>query len=518
MKHSAVISWILICLLAVLSLIFIKKWKKGSDGFKKKLPPGPWKLPIIGNIHQLMMGGSLPHHALRNLAQKHGDLMHLQLGEISTIVVSSPGMAKSVLKTHDLAFSDRPSVLLGKIIAYNYSDIAFSPYGEYWRQLRKLCTLELLSAKRVRSFGSIRRDEVSKLVSSIREDAIPLFQSKEGINLTRKISSYTSSMICAAAFGRAFGRHQAELVEILNKVLILASGFDVSDVFPSWKILHRFISMKPELVELHNRIDGILETIIQQHVENPTGRNSELGQEDLLDILLRIKQSGDPDFPITNASIKAVILDIFTGGTETSANVVEWAMAEMIRYPNVLAKAQSEIRELLKGKTMIEEADIQKLSYLKLVIKETLRLHPPLPLLIPRESRAQCEIDGYIIPDRTRAIVNVWAIGRDSKYWDDPENFKPERFDNSLVDFTGSNYELLPFGAGRRSCPGLSFGIANVELPLANLLFYFDWKLPNEINGVDLDMSETSGIVAGRKSQLFLIATMYEAESIGKHI
>ena len=203
--------------------------------------------------------------------------------------------------------------------------------------------------------------------------------------------------------------------------------------------------------------------------------------------------------------------DVFTGGTETSSATVEWAMSEMIRNPGVMAKAQSEIRNAFRGKNTIEETDIQQLQYLRSVIKETLRLHPPIPLLIPRECREECEIDGYIIPVKTRVLVNAWAIGRDPEYWDDAESFKPERFEDSSVDFSGCHFQYVPLGAGRRICPGISFGLANVELPLALLLYHFDWKLPNGLKPNDLDMTETMGVTAPRKDNLRLLASVYDA-------
>ena len=202
--------------------------------------------------------------------------------------------------------------------------------------------------------------------------------------------------------------------------------------------------------------------------------------------------------------------DVFAGGTETSSTTVEWAMSEMIRNPGVMAKAQSEIRNAFRGKNTIEETDIQRLQYLRSVIKETLRLHPPIPMLIPRECREECEIDGYIIPVKTRVLVNAWAIGRDPEYWDDAESFKPERFENSSIDFNGSHFEYLPFGAGRRICPGIAFGLANVELPLALLLYHFDWRLPNGLDSNDLDMTETVVITASRANNLRLLATIYD--------
>ncbi|XP_027162852.1 premnaspirodiene oxygenase-like [Coffea eugenioides] len=487
-------------------IALVNQWKRSKT--VHKLPPGPWKLPIVGNMHQLI--GSRPHYALRKLAQKHGPLIHLQLGEISTIVVSSPRLAKEIMKTHDLAFANRAEFLACKIVYYNCSDIVCAPYGEYWR-MRKICTLELLSTKNVRSFGSIRLDEAKHLISSIQAQAA----AGELINLTEHLSTYTSSMVLTAAFGKVSKVHQMTFLRLLKESLPISSAFEVSDLFPSYRILHPLSKVKPKLMKVYQRIDKIFDIIIAEHVENlkRTKRGmGESGNEDLVDVLLRVKESGDLTFPVTNNNIKAVLMDIFTGGTETSSTTVEWAMSEMIRNPNVMAKAQNEIRKAFMGMKTIEETDVENLPYLKLVIKETLRLHPPIPLLVPRECREECEIDGYVIPIKTRVMINAWAIGRDPKYWDDAESFKPERYENSPVDFTGNNFEYLPFGAGRRICPVISFGLANVELPLALLLYHFDWKLPIGLNYDDLDMTETIAVTASRENNLLLLATMCDPD------
>jgi cytochrome P450 len=184
-------------------------------------------------------------------------------------------------------------------------------------------------------------------------------------------------------------------------------------------------------------------------------------------------------------------------------------MSEMMRNPRVLEKVQAEIRQACKGKKKIDEKDIQNLSYLKSVIKETLRLHPPATLLMPRECREACEIDGYEIPIKTQLIINAWAIGRDPAFWHDGESFIPERFDSSSIDYKGANFEYIPFGAGRRMCPGILFGVANVELPLAQLLYQFDWKLPGNMKPEDLDMIENFGGVVARKNKLHLIPTSF---------
>jgi cytochrome P450 len=196
---------------------------------------------------------------------------------------------------------------------------------------------------------------------------------------------------------------------------------------------------------------------------------------------------------------------MFAAGTETSSGVVLWTMSEIVKNPKVMEEAQAEVRRVFDKKGYVDETKMHQLIYLKSVIKETFRLHPIIPLLVPRESRERCQINGYEIPAKTRVIVNAWAIGRDPKYWVEPESFKPERFVDSLVDFKGTDFEFIPFGAGRRMCPGIAFALPNIELPLAMLLYHFDWKLPNGMKNEDLDMSETFGISVGRKHDLCLI-------------
>lgn len=210
-----------------------------------------------------------------------------------------------------------------------------------------------------------------------------------------------------------------------------------------------------------------------------------------------------------NRNYKKKIQDIFSAGSETSATAEDWAMLEMLKNPRVMKKAQDEVRKVFNKKGFVGEAAIDELKYLKLVIKETLRLHPPAALLLPRENREKCEINGYDIPMKTKVIINAWAIGRDPKYWNEAEKFYPERFVDSNIDYKGTHFEYIPFGAGRRICPGINFGLINAELPLAYLLYHFDWKLPNEAKIEDLNMTETFGATVRREEDLYLIPTVY---------
>ncbi|AES59944.2 cytochrome P450 family 71 protein [Medicago truncatula] len=466
-----------------------------------KLPPGPWKLPIIGSIHHLVT--STPHRKLRDLAKIYGPLMHLQLGEISAIVVSSPEYAREVLKTHDVIFASRPKLLTIEILSYDYTDIAFSPYGNYWRQLRKICTMELFTQKRVSSFQPIREEELNNLVKKIDS------QQGSPVNITQLVVSSTFSIITKAAFGSK-GKGREEFGSIGDGESI-AGGFDIAELFPSAKWLQRVSGLRPKLERLHRQIDQILENIVTEHKEAKSKANESQGgeEEDLVDVLLKFQGGNDSnqDICLTDNNIKSIILNIVGAGGDTSASTIVWAMSELVRDKRVMKKAQDEVRDIFNMKGNVEENCINELTYLKSVVKETLRLHPPGPLLLPRECGQACEIDGYRIPIKSKVIVNAWAIGRDPKYWTEPEKFYPERFIGSSIDYKGNNFEYIPFGAGRRICPGSTFGLINVELALALMLYHFDWKLPNGMKGEDLDMTEQFGATVKRKDDLYLIPT-----------
>ncbi|KAK6116905.1 hypothetical protein DH2020_049362 [Rehmannia glutinosa] len=489
----------IVLLVPAVIFLLIKKWNKSrKPHISVKLPPGPKTLPIIGHLHLM---STLPFRPLRHLAEHFGPIMHLKLGEVPAIVVSSPEIAKQILKDNDPNFADRPENIGMKIMWYNCSNIAFSPYGDYWRQMRKICIMELLSAKSVRSFGSIRNDEVSGLIKSIQ------LSSGKPINLTEMIFSSMSSITCRAAFGKVCKDSDA-LIKLMKEGIQMASGFMFADLFPSSKIISTLSWSKLRLVMMRRKLDVILDDIINEHKENLG--NGEFGNENLVDVFLRIQKSGELEFPIGNDNIKAVIYDMFSAGTETSSTTIDWTMVELMRNPRVMAKAQAEVREVFKGCEIVEENDLQKLKYLKLVIKETLRLHPPIPIL-PRASREECEINGYTIPAKTKVFVNIWGMQRDPKYWTNPDDFEPERFQNNDVDFVGGDFQYIPFGTGKRICPGMTFGLASVELPLAQLLYSFNWKLLEGVKPEDLDMIENPGVTAARKDNLIVVPTSYES-------
>ncbi|KAK3147262.1 hypothetical protein QOZ80_3BG0280230 [Eleusine coracana subsp. coracana] len=489
---------------ALLQVVKLVLTRPGSPRF----PPGPWELPVIGGMHHLV--NVLPHRALRDLARVHGPLMMLRLGQTPMVVVSSKETARAVLKTHDTNFATRPKLLAGEIVGYEWVDILFAPSGDYWRKLRQLCAAEILSPKRVLSFRHIREDEVRLRVEEIRAAA----GVNAPVNLSVMFHSITNSIVSRAAFGKK-RPNAAEFLSATKAVVSLSSGFNIPDLFPTWtKALARLSGMTRSLRDIHKTVDTILQEIIDERkavrdekIRN--GASAENVDENLVDVLIGLQEKGGFGFELTNSIIKAIILDMFAGGTGTSGSAMEWAMSELMRNQRVMKKLQGQIREAFQGKTTITEDHLQasNLRYLKLVIKEALRLHPPAPMLVPRESIEACEVDGYTIPAKSRVVVNAWAIGRDPRYWDRADEFVPERFEDGAVDFTGGSYEFLPFGSGRRMCPGFNYGLASMELALAGLLFHFDWSLPEGVQEVDMD--EAPGLGVRRRSPLILCATPY---------
>ena len=209
--------------------------------------------------------------------------------------------------------------------------------------------------------------------------------------------------------------------------------------------------------------------------------------------------------------------DMFVAGTDTTSAVLEWTMTQLIRHPNVMRKAQDEIRKVASCAGKVDESHLQHLHYMRSVVKETMRLNPPVPLLVPRESMEDCILDGYYIPAKTRVLINTYAIGRDPKSWENPLEFDPERFKDHTMDAKDQDFKFLPFGGGRRGCPGYSFGLATIELALARLLYHFDWALPKGVGVDDVDLDEIFGLAIRKKTPLILVPTAnkeYEFKNI----
>lgn len=491
---------LLLALLAIVPLLYLKV-SRGRSNSGRRLPPGPWALPVIGHLHHL--AGALPHRAMRDLARRHGPLMLLRFGEVPVVIASSADAAREIMKTHDLAFASRPIGPMLRRVFQGAEGLLFAPYGDAWRQLRKICTVELLSARRVSSFRHIREDEVGRLLRCVVSAA-----TTGPVNLSERIAAFVADSSVRAISGcRAENRD--EFLRLLEEGIKVVPGMSLPDIFPSSRLAMRLSRVPGQIEERRRRMLAFLDTIIQERQESKAAGIEE--HEDLLDVLLRLQKDMDSQYPLTTLNIKVVILDLFAAGSETSSTMLHWAMAELMRNPKAMQRAQEEVRRELAGHDKVTEDSLTNLHYLRLVIKETLRLHPAAPLLLPRECGSPCQVLGFDVPQGAMVLVNAWAIGRDPAQWDAPEEFVPERFEEQGGggggrDFKGTDFEFVPFGAGRRVCPGMTFGLAHIELALAALLFHFDWKLPEGMAPEKMDMTEQAGLTTRRQSDLLLVA------------
>nr|UHB15522.1 cytochrome P450 [Paris polyphylla] len=483
----------LLCLFPLFLLITIIK----SYSNKTKFPPSPLKLPIIGNLHQL---DRPPHRSLRGLSEKHGNLMLLYLGRVPTLVVSSADMAREIMKTHDLTFASRPPSKAIRILHSGAMGLGFVPYGEHWRQMRKLTITHLLSTKMVQSFGLAREEEVELMIDKISS------RSASVVDMSDVLYSFTNDIICRVVSGKFFrkeGRNEM-FRRLTGENSALLGKFHVEDFLPWLSWLDVFFGLNARAERISKEWDDVFEETIRDHAERAKGNEHE--GDDFIDVLLSLQKNPDMDYILNKGNMKALLMGMFSAGTDTSYILLEWAMAELLQKPEAMKKLRDEAHRLSGGQSIIREENLNEMSYLKAVVKEVLRLHPPAPLLLPHESREECEIQGYKIPKGARVIINAWAIGRDPKSWDSPEEFWPERFlVSGSPDFKGNDFQFIPFGAGRRICPGLNFSVITAELALANLVHRFHWELPAGMRSKGLDMTENEGLTTPKKQRLCLI-------------
>ncbi|XVF49799.1 hypothetical protein PTKIN_Ptkin04bG0044700 [Pterospermum kingtungense] len=482
---------------ASLILIFsLTIWLKLAKGKKRlKLPPSPPKLPIIGNIHQL---GKLPHRSVQKLSRKYGSLMLLYLGKNPTLVVSSAEAVKEIVKNHDIDFSNRQRNTAANILFYGCTDLGFAPYGEYWRQVRKIGAQELFSPRRVHSFQHVRGEEVELLINKICQASLK----GECINLTETLMTVSNNVISRCVLSQKFVEEDgcSKFGELVRRLTRLLMGFCVGDMFPYLRWLDVLTGLIPSLKAVSGEFDTFFDQIIEEH-RALQSHDEFSNRKDFVSIFLELQKNGWLEMDLTRENIKAILLDMFVAGTDTTSTTTDWLMAELLRHPNIMKKAQEEVRNVVGEKSKIDLDDIDKLEYLKCILKETLRLHPA-GAFVPRETSANLKLGAYDIPSNIPVMINIWAIHRDPNLWEKPDEFIPERFENSTIDFNGQDFQYIPFGIGRRSCPGLLFAAVSIQYMIANLLHWFDWKLPAGETAQDVDMSEVFGLNINRKFPL----------------
>lgn len=281
---------------------------------------------------------------------------------------------------------------------------------------------------------------------------------------------------------------------------------NIADYLPWMGWLNKLNGVEARLDKNFRELDSFYDRAIQEHQECLTAGTIE--HEDFVEVLLRVQTDPNQDIALTGDQSKAVLTDMLIAGTDTSSATFVCIMSELIKNSSVMRKAQEEVKGIVKeAGVFVQESDLPKLDYLRMIIKEALRLHPPVPLLVPRETTETRIIAGYKIPTKTRVFINAAAISTDAELWEDPEEFKLERFLKSSIDFRGQHFELLPFGAGRRGCPGTNVAVLTIELALANLLLSFNWRLPDGMTAEDIDMEEAVGLAVRKKTPLRLVTS-----------
>eukprot|EP00257_Ricinus_communis_P002117 XP_002512986.3 cytochrome P450 84A1 [Ricinus communis] len=498
-------SMLLILLSLLISIIFLLRSRR-----KLPYPPGPKGYPIFGNMNIV---DQLTHRGLARLAKQYGGLFHLQMGGLHVVAVSTPEMAREVLQVQDGIFSNRPANVAITYLTYDRADMAFANYGPFWRQMRKICVMKLFSRRRAESWASVR-EEVDSMVRIVME------KTGSQVNIGELVFALTRNITYRAAFGSVSDEGQDEFMKILQEFSKLFGAFNVADFFPRMGWMHAQ-DFNKRLTRARQSLDGFIDKVIDEHMgkKNSSKITKDENEEetDMVDELMAFYSEEDvakngiydsqSTIKLTRDNIKAIIMDVMFGGTETVASAIEWAMAELMNSPEELNKVQQQLIEVVGLNRKVQESDLENLTYLNCALKETLRLHPPIPLLL-HESAEDSTVAGYKIPAKSRIMINAWAIGRDPSAWADPNKFKPSRFlEDGAPDFKGSNFEFIPFGSGRRSCPGMQLGLYGLELTVAHLLHCFKWELDEGVKASELDMNDVFGLTAPRAVRLVAVPT-----------
>ncbi|XP_029122865.2 flavonoid 3',5'-hydroxylase [Elaeis guineensis] len=464
------------------------------------LPPGPYGWPLIGSLPLLR---PLPHAALAALAKRYGPIMYLKLGTCGFAVASSPAVARAFLHTLDIPFADRPLNAAARNVGYDGQNLVFAGYGPRWKLLRKLSSIHLLGPGAISQWAPARRSEVDRLVRSI----LDLSLLGEPVRVQGAVMRTLANILGLAILSRrVFDSDGAESSEFKGMVLELMrlSGLaNIADFIPSIKWLD-VQGIERRLKSLHKKFDALMTRMLKEHAESAGKRE---GRQDFMDYLLANRKTSDGGVMLSDVNIKGLIVDMFVAGTDTSSLTVEWAFAELLTNPSILQRAQREMDEVIGRERRLQESDIPKLPYLQAICKEVLRKHATTPLNLPHLATEDCEIDGYYIPKGTRLLVNIWAIGRDPDVWENPLEFKPERFlsgKDANIDVKGTDFELIPFGAGRRICAGNHLGMLFVQSILGTLIHAFDWTVPD---GEEVDMDESAGLVLHKLNPVAALAS-----------
>ncbi|GAB2218327.1 hypothetical protein Droror1_Dr00001547 [Drosera rotundifolia] len=497
MAYLIILSWFL---MACITFHFLfRRWKPSKS---QRLPPGPFPLPVLGNIFWVWYR---PQKAMANLAKTYGPIMTLEFGHVTTVVVSSPTLAREVLQKNDLAFSGRMVMDVGRALNNHENSMLWLPVSTVWRNLRKICNSYVFSVSKLDGSEYLRQRKVHELVAFVQQSC----QKRAPVNIAKAAFVTSLNLLSNTFFSVDLAMYDTacEFEDLVWKITVQYSKKNIADLFP---ILKRFDidlqGIRHETGIYLGKIISQFNAIIDQRLQDRKLSSHE--RNDVLDALLDICENKSEE--LERSKIPSLLVDLFVAGTETTMTMLEWAMAELLHNPEKLKKAKQELMEVIGKGNLVEEAEIAKLPYLQAVMKETFRMHSPIPMLAPRKAANDIEIAGYTILKDTQVLVNVWAIARDPSLWHNPDSFEPERFLGSELDVRGRHFELLPFGAGRRICPGLPLAVRMLQLMLGNLIHSFDWELENEITPEAMDMEENFSFTLHKARPLLAIPVLMQ--------
>ncbi|KAF2305659.1 hypothetical protein P3X46_032850 [Hevea brasiliensis] len=479
---SVLFNWIIVVLLVRALVKTIT-----NSCARTRHPPGPPSLPIIGHLH--LLSSNLPK-SLQILASRYGPIMQILMGGKPVVVVSDAKTAKEILKTHDVDFASKYVLGFGlsKFNIYDGNSFINSQYGTYWRFMKKLCRTQLFAGPQLDLFIHIREQETLKLLKSLVE------RSREGelCDLGMEISNLANNIICKMTLGKRCAEDPNLPMKIrksIGAIMEYTAKLSFTQVFGPLKKFDLSGNGK-KLISVTWEFDGLMEQLFKEYEDS---RINDSGQEedDLISILLETYRDTSAELKITRNQIKTFFLEIFLAGVDTTAATIQWAIAELINNPKILKKLREEIDSEVGSSRLVKESDIQNLPYLEAIVKETLRKHPPGPLL-RRECNTDTKINKYEIETGTKILINAYAIMQDPNIYSEPDKFIPERFlvDHQEMDFYGQDLHFLPFGSGRRACIGISHALIVTNVTIASLIQCFDWKLKD---GDKYDIKLTTG-------------------------
>ncbi|XP_044481320.1 cytochrome P450 76A1-like [Mangifera indica] len=490
----------IVFVIIILSSTLLLRRRKSRRG---QLPPGPPGWPIVGNMFQL---GSMPHRTLNDLRDKYGEVIWLNFGAKDTMVLLSAKAATDFFKNHDLSFADRNIIEIMRAHDYYRSSLALAPYGSFWRLLRRLVTIDMLVNKRINETVSIRRKCVNDMLIWIEKEASQgNGEGRRSIHVARFVFLSSFNLLGNLMLSRDLldpnSKDAAEFFASMIGLMEWGGHPNISDFFPFLRWLDPQ-GLKRKMKRDLGKAMKIASKFVKERVEEM--KEGDRVRKDFLDVLLEFEGNGkDEPAKLSDEQLNIFILEIFLAGSETTSSSIEWALTELLCKPESLNRVKAELAEVVGPNRKLEESDIENLPYLQAVIKENLRLHPPIPFLIPRRAMEDTNFNGYHIPKNTQVLINAWAIGRDPDVWSEPLSFKPERFLGSKVDYKGQNYELIPFGAGRRMCAGVPLAHRMLNLLLGSLLHEFDWEL--DCCKETMDMTDRLGITMRKSEPLYAL-------------